>query len=104
MVQAEQGISEVEDVSHTLRKEVTSLTTSLKDIAWKEDDAETRVRRNNLHFIGFLEGIEGSDVGVFLDKWLRDSLLTAQFSSCFVIERAHRMPSFRPPVEHLHGL
>lgn len=52
------NISELEDTSHSMRKDVTGLLASMKEVAWRIDDAENRARRNNHRFTGFPEDAE----------------------------------------------
>lgn len=53
--------------------------------------------RNNLRFIGLLEGTEGNNPATFLKELLITSDGRGAFSHSFVVERAHRMPAKKPP-------
>lgn len=63
----------------------------------RADDLENRLRRNNIHILGLTEKTEGQNPCEFIKKWLRDTHPTAQFSSAFAIEQAHRVPARSPP-------
>lgn len=98
VTEAEHRISELEDTTQVTRKDVAGLVSSVAEVAWRVDDAENRARRNNLRFVGFPEKVKGGNPGQFLLTFLKDVLPQAPFSTGFIIERAHRMPSFAPPL------
>ena len=89
-------ISELEDTVSTLRKEASTAHALVKEVAWRVEDAENRARRNNLRFVGFPEGQEGSRCDIFLKDWLLKTFTLDQFATCFITERAHRALSGRP--------
>lgn len=97
--ETETQLGETEDSVHELQKDMKELQSSHKDLLWRVDDAENRARRNNLRFVGFKEGIEGTNMPDFLHNWLRNTFPSDKFSPCFIIERTHRALMARPPPE-----
>lgn len=85
---AEDGVVRIEKTAEVLQRTVEKLTA-------KVDDLENRSRRSNLRLIGLPENAEGRDVCSFLEKWIPETLGKESFQSPLVIERAHRVPSFR---------
>ena len=81
VTETECRITELEDTVNTLEKDAGSTREILKEVAWRIDDAENRARRNNLRFVGFLEGAEGSRCGDFLKKWLMETFTPKKFST-----------------------
>ena len=69
-------------------------TGALKERA---EDAEKRTRRNNLRFVEFPEGVEGTATESFLEDWLKSWVPAQALSTCFVLERAQRSLQRRPP-------
>lgn len=89
---AEQRISDIEDALHPMTDDLRSHSQDLKEHTTKLGDLEDRMRRNNLRFIGFPEGIEGKEPEIFLENWLKATMGPDTFSLMFAIERAHRVP------------
>lgn len=58
----------------------------------KADDLENRLRRHNLRLVVLPEKVEGSDPVDLLESRLIQGFCRDCFSTCFVIERAHRVP------------
>lgn len=67
----EQRISDIEDVVNPLSVESRSQQAVLQEHSANLGDLEDRLRRNNLYFIDFLEGVQGKDLELFLKKWLK---------------------------------
>lgn len=59
----------------------------------RTDDLENRLRRNNLHIRGLPEHSNSQHPCDFAERWLKEMLPEARFSSLFAEERAHRVPA-----------
>ncbi|KAJ1119328.1 hypothetical protein NDU88_007514 [Pleurodeles waltl] len=59
------------------------------------EDAEGRLRRNNIRIIGLPEGKEGKDPTRYIETWLQ-SIAKDKLSIHFVVEREHRIPGRKP--------
>lgn len=57
------------------------------------EDAENRSRRNNVRILGLPERAEGSKPELFAEQLIREVLSPVALSPCFIIERAHRIPT-----------
>lgn len=93
----ETRISQVEDDISPLQITTERLQHQLNMVLIKQDDMENRLRRCNLRFVGLPEGEEGADPPSFLEKLLISTFGRAEFSTSFVVERAHRLASKPPP-------
>ncbi|KAJ1098331.1 hypothetical protein NDU88_003446 [Pleurodeles waltl] len=58
----EERTTVVEADVEALREQCATQEGQLIDIMWKLEDHENLQRRNNLHFWGIKEGVEGSDI------------------------------------------
>ena len=94
----ESRISELEDALAGMGAKMAKLESTTGTLAARAEDAENRARRNNLRFVGFLEGVEGGAAEAFLEGWLKSWMPAQALSACFVLERAHRSLLRRPPV------
>ncbi|XP_078521594.1 uncharacterized protein LOC144790772 [Lissotriton helveticus] len=97
ITETESRISVVEDDVKTLKRKMAAMEQSQKGLALRAEDAEGRARRNNLRFVGFPERCEKGNMELFLTQWLESWLAPGVLSTCFVIERAHRALTQRPP-------
>lgn len=94
VTEMETRISRVED---EVQVTTERLQHQLAMILAKQDDMENRLRRCNLRFVGIPEGLEGSDPPSFLENLLVTTFGRAEFSTMFVVERAHRLAAKPPP-------
>ncbi len=92
---AEQWISDTEDQVSGLQYTVDTLQQQVKTFGEKLEDQENRSRRNNVRIVGLPEGVEGSDVVGFIEKWLPEVLGPDKFSGPVINERAHRLQDRR---------
>ncbi|XP_056406910.1 uncharacterized protein LOC130298049 [Hyla sarda] len=83
-------LQSIEKVQEELTKENNFLKRKIEDL-------EDRSRRANVSVIGLPEGEEGADPIAFCTKCLADTFGERTFSTCYVIERAHRIPYTKPP-------
>ncbi|XP_078539586.1 stereocilin-like [Lissotriton helveticus] len=97
ITETESRISVVEDEVGSLKRKMTAMAHVQKALATRVEDAEGRARRNNLRFVGFPERCEKDNMERFLTGWLESWLPEGALSTCFVIERAHRALTQRPP-------
>ncbi|XP_078535043.1 CD5 antigen-like [Lissotriton helveticus] len=93
----EQTVSEIQTKIATLKATVTELSHKTVALERRAKDAEGRSRRYNLCIVGFPEGVAGKEPETFLEKWVKEALPTAELSSIFILERAHRAPMAPPP-------
>ena len=98
VTETEGRVSEIEDSQRTCYAELTQLRKTVKQLELRAEDAEGRSRRNNIRLVGFPEGCEGRDPTDFVLGWLRSWLPASSLSNCFIVERAHRGPTPKPPV------
>ena len=71
VTEAEGRVTELEDAVKELQATVQRLSDTTGAIEYRAEDAENWARRNNLHFIGSLEGVEGARADAFLEDWIR---------------------------------
>ncbi|KAI4873841.1 hypothetical protein NFI96_023034, partial [Prochilodus magdalenae] len=95
---AEQRISETEDTVNRHEQLVNTLLKDNESLKSKVDYLENYSRRNNVRIVGLKEGTETDDPVKFFGEWLPQVLGTTHFPSPLDIERAHRTPSFKPPL------
>ncbi|KAJ1099297.1 hypothetical protein NDU88_004399 [Pleurodeles waltl] len=81
--------------------ELTALTSCIKILETRAEDAENRTRRSNLRLVGIPEQTETSadSMESFLENWIKTTVAPEGLSAFFAIERAHRVPSTIPPLE-----
>lgn len=77
-----------DDAIHTLQRTVQSLVA-------KSDDAENRLRRNNVRVLGLPEGAEGDHPAEFAEAFFKKLLNLTEVTPTYVVERAHRVPTGR---------
>ncbi|KAJ1090392.1 hypothetical protein NDU88_003525 [Pleurodeles waltl] len=66
----EEGTMAVEADVEALREQSAAHDGQLTDIMWKLEEQENRQRRNNLHFLGIREGVEGNGIRAYMIKML----------------------------------
>lgn len=72
-------------------KPIAYLENTLSDQTLKITDMEDRMRRNNIHLVGF-------------PGWLNEHMAPETFTNMFAIERAHRVLVRAPPMERFLAL
>lgn len=97
VTETETRISNMEDEIPPLQNHTERLQHQLSMVLAKQDDMENRLRRCNLRFIGLPEGSEGPDPPSFLENLLINTFGRTEFSTSFVVERAHRLAAKPPP-------
>lgn len=90
--EAEQRISEVEYTSASTMQSVAELQQQVKLLMSRSEEAENRLRRNNVRVVGLPEGTEGSNAVVFAETFFKLLLCLQHLSPVYVVERAHRVP------------
>lgn len=91
----ERRIEYLESVDKDLQANPLANKKDVEAIWEKLEDMENRSRRNNVRFIGFPEGAEGTEVAKFVEDLIPELL---SIEETVEIERAHRVPSQRPPI------
>lgn len=89
----EERVSILEDRTAPVNGDIVQLQKQLKQAADKLEDMENRQRRSNIRVVGLPERSEGANPETFAEQWLRELLGPETFSSQFVAERAHRVPT-----------
>lgn len=59
----------------------------------KSDNAENRLRRNNISVLGLPEGAKGENPADFAETFFKSILALTEVSQTYVVERAHRVPT-----------
>ena len=93
---AESRLDFLEDANRALEANPPATQSEVETLRQKVDDLENRSRRNNLRFVGFPEGCEGSDALAFLRKVV-PQMLNIVFPGGLEIDRAHRSLARRRP-------
>ncbi|KAJ1099370.1 hypothetical protein NDU88_004472 [Pleurodeles waltl] len=87
----EERTAVVEADVETLKEQCVIQDVQLTDLMWKLEDHENQQRRNNVHFLGINEGVEGSDIQAYMIKLLREAypeLVDWETE----VQRVHRFP------------
>lgn len=56
------------------------------------DDAENRLRHNNVQVVGLPEGVEGDNPAIFAETFFKQVLSLQRVSPAYQVEGAHRAP------------
>lgn len=94
--ESEQRLGRVGDSIPPLQESSDQANRLIAQLQQKQDDLENHMR-NNLRFIGLPESAEGNNPATFLEELLITTYGREAFSQSFVVERAHRMPTKKPP-------
>lgn len=62
---------------------------------------EDRQSRNNVHFVGFPEGVEGTQPEDFLELWLKDNMEEVTVSRPFAIQTYPSTCHSQQTTEHV---
>uniref|UniRef100_H3AZX6 L1 transposable element RRM domain-containing protein n=1 Tax=Latimeria chalumnae TaxID=7897 RepID=H3AZX6_LATCH len=95
MASVEQRLSNVEDTQQDLSCEVEGLKKQVADLRSKVDDQENCTRRNNVHLVGFPEGVKHGRPIKFLQETLPE-LLKLPPRTALEVERTHRSLAPKP--------
>ena len=88
---------ELQPAQKALQLQVDGLTNRVQVLENRAEDAEGRSRRNNVRIVGLPEKVEGNDMIVYLEEWVKTSVAVDGLSPFFALERAHWVPT-RPPA------
>ena len=91
VTEAEDRISTNEDDVASLKTQTSTMKAVIEELVSKVDELENRARRSNLRLVGLPEKVEGSDMCVFLERWIPEVLGKHHFPRPVLIERAHRI-------------
>lgn len=91
--EVERRVGAVEDDMHTTETTIHTLKQQVKVLEARAEDAENRNRRNNVRILGLPERAEGPNPELFAEQLIRELLSPITLSPCFIIERAHRIPT-----------
>lgn len=87
-------ISTNEDITTQHADSLSSLQNTVQMLVAKSDDAENRMRRNNVRVLGLPEWAEGDHPAEFAEAFKTLLNLTEVYQT-YVVERAHRVPTGR---------
>lgn len=59
----------------------------------RTDDAENRLRSNNVQVVGLPEGVTGDNPATFSESFFKQALSLQRVSPAYQVERAHRVPT-----------
>lgn len=76
--------------------QLTELQNRLKCLVAESDDAENRMRRNNVWVLGLPEGSKRNRLTEFVEAFFKDILGLEDICPTYVAVRAHRVPMGRP--------
>ncbi|KAJ1163386.1 hypothetical protein NDU88_003844 [Pleurodeles waltl] len=97
ITEAEQLISNVEDVMQKRQEQLSQMDKLLKVIALKNEDLEARSRRNNIRIVGIPELTNTGQMKQFVERLLFTLFGEDAFSWLLIVARAHRTLMARPP-------
>ncbi|KAJ1140654.1 hypothetical protein NDU88_007003 [Pleurodeles waltl] len=90
ITEAEQRISNVEDVMQKRQEQLSQINKLLKVIALKNEDLEDKSRRNNIRIVGIPESTNSGRMEQFVERLLFTLFGEDAFSWLLIMERAHR--------------
>ncbi|KAJ1192007.1 hypothetical protein NDU88_001319 [Pleurodeles waltl] len=79
MTVADSNIESLHGDVSTLKQELATMTTVIRELAHRVKDAEGWVRHNNACVLGFPEQVEGAPSEVFLEAWVGRQLQSQGF-------------------------
>ena len=108
MAETETRVSATEDLTATHATSIAELQRTVQSLVAKSDDAENRLRRNNVRVLGLPEREEGEHPAEFAEEFFKTLLNLTDVPPTYVVERAHRVPTGRaipgnPPRPFLVG-
>lgn len=92
----ETRVSEVEDGQSTMTSQMLKMDEVLNIIKQKNEDLEARSRRNNVRITGILKTTDIPNMEQYVEHMMSE-LFGSALSKLFLIERAHRTLSPKPP-------
>lgn len=95
--EAEDRIQSVEDESRATTSTCAKLEKTMDAMARKAEDLEARSRRNNIRIAGIPESTNTGKMELYVERLLQELFGADQFSSVFIVERAHRTLAPQPP-------
>lgn len=96
IAEQERRTSDLEDTAATADTRVREMERVLKTLAAKNEDLESRSRRNNLRILGVPETTATGKMEDYVERLLTTLFGREPFSSVFIVERAHRALAARP--------
>ena len=98
VTETEKNIVVLRAENQQLKQQVQGLQRTTTAQGVKLDDLEGRSRRNNIRITGVPEKAEGRSADLFVEDLIKEGLRPHGLSNYFSVERAHRIPGFRPTV------
>ncbi|KAJ1193022.1 hypothetical protein NDU88_002328 [Pleurodeles waltl] len=87
---AEDSIVELQMKGSTPCKQLAHVNLKSETLEARLKDAEGRSHQNSVCLLAFLQRVGGNSAEVFVQRWIRNMLKSAGFSTMFTIERAYR--------------
>lgn len=94
-MESEAHESTVEDRTEQHAGMITELQQTVKYLLNKTDEAENRMRCNNVQVLSLPEGAEGEHPADFAETFFKDLLYLPDSPVTYVAERAHQVPMGR---------
>lgn len=85
--------AEVEDTAVTTHDNVAKLQRTVKLLMARSEDAENRLRCNNVRVVGLPKGSEGVHPTSFAESFFKEILSLTKVSSVYIVEGANRIPT-----------
>lgn len=95
LTETEDRISATEDITSQHAGSLLTLQRTVQALVARADDAENRMRRNNVRVLGLPEGDHPAE---FAEVFFKSLLDIQEVSPTYVVERAHRVPTGRRVV------
>ena len=95
--ETERTLSQLQPEVKSLDESVLSLLDRVRFLEGRAEDAEGRSRRNNVRVVGVPEGCEGQDASKYMEDWMKEIVPQTNRTPYFSVERAHRVPTRKPP-------
>lgn len=96
--ETEDRISVTEDLTSQHEGSLSALQRTVQALVARADDAENRMRRNNVRVLGLPEGAEGDRPAEFAEAFFKTLLELREVPPTYVVERDHRVPTGRRVV------
>ena len=90
--------STTEDELTTQDKRAKRMEAELLHVAATNEDLEGRSRRNNIRIVGVVETTNTGPMSTYVVNVLTEVFGRESFSTCFLVECAHRLLGPRPPM------
>lgn len=98
LTDAKHRILAVEDTPASTVQTLADMPQKVKVLMAPSEDAENRLRHNNVRVVGLPEDAEGSNPAVFAEAFFKQLLGLQQLFPMYTVERAHSVPTGPRPA------